>query len=337
MSITSSTGSGRVSVHGLSDEFGFDAQFSPMRSLQVAEPYRLVGTTFGASIDTNFWTATNSGAASAAGVAVSVATVTSGTANSGYGKIRSVRDGRFIFAHPMKFRGGFRLPTVVKANTTRAWGPVSLSTVTPQNGAYFSVNGSGVLSVNHVSNGTPVSVASGDFNGDVSQYIMDTNGHAYEIVYFTMGIWFYIDGKFIHSFIPTTSVLYRTASLPINFWAANSAGGTTSASLECWNTVIVRIGRAITAPRSTYVAGATAGQVLKIGDGTVQKINLSAINNNSAITLYDNTAASGTILWAFDSGNLDRAVSFDFGEMAFAIGLTIVQTGAGTKTTVSYE
>ena len=89
--------------------------------------------------------------------------------------------------------------------------------------------------------------------------------------------------------------------------------------------------------KSAYIAGVDAGQTLKSGNGSIYTINLSTINNNASITLYDNTTASGTILWAFDSGGVDRAGSFNFGVLNFDTGVTIVQTGAGTKTTVGYE
>jgi hypothetical protein len=309
-----------------------------MRDLKVNQPYRLVGTVFGASVDSNFWTVATSGAGSASGVATALATVTSGTANSGYGKITSVRSARFLFAHPLLFRGAFRLTALTKAGTTRAWGAVSLSTVTPQNGVYFSVNESDVLSVNYVSGGSVTSIASSSFNV-VPNYTMDTNVHAYEIVYFTMGIWFYIDNVLVHKVTPETSVLFQTLDTPINFWSTNSAGGTTSASLECWNAVIISLGRELTSLTSKYQAGTTAGVNYKTGSGVVHGLVISAVSNNATITLYDNTAASGTILFASGAmaANTDPfLLGFDEG-LPFTTGLTLVISAANCTVTTIYE
>ena len=335
-----------VAVAELADNFGFTGQFNPVHSLQVAQPYRLVGATFGSAIDTNFWTATN-GTGGASGVASSIATIASGTnagsATAGWGKLISTQSARFLFAHPHKWRGAIRVTSVAVANSAgRYWGPVSFgpagaTVVTPQNGPYFSMNAAGVLSCCYASNGTSQSVASGQFKGDVTSYTVDTNIHAYEIVYYTMGIWYYIDGVLIHKVAPTTSILYLTLTTPIGVVSVNDGTGGTSGVIECWNSVIVRLGRDLTAPVSVYIAGATAGQTLKIGAGTVQRIVLSTINNNSAITLYDNTTAAAPILWAFDSGNVDRVAGLDFGLLPFNTGLTVVTTGAGTKVTLIYE
>ena len=174
----------------LEDIFGFQSQFTPMRDLKMTEPYRVVGSSFGASIDVKFWTAINSGAASAAGVANSIATITSGTANSGYGQITSSRPARFQFAHPLQYRAAIRITDTTVALNTRRWGAYSVSTVAPQDGVYFELSAAGVLSVVTMSATTPTAVSSGSFNGDVSSYELDTNMHRFEIVYFTAGVWF---------------------------------------------------------------------------------------------------------------------------------------------------
>lgn len=59
------------------------------------------------------------------------------------------------------------------------------------------------------------------------------------------------------------------------------------------------------------------------------------MNGGTAGTIigYDNTAASGTILFSFDSTNALATYMFD---VQFNIGLTIV-TSAATKVSVSYR
>jgi hypothetical protein len=61
----------------------------------VAQPYRLVGTIFGGSIDAQFWTATASGTgATASMVTTGVVSLTSSSSGAGYAQLTSVRSAR---------------------------------------------------------------------------------------------------------------------------------------------------------------------------------------------------------------------------------------------------
>jgi len=333
----------RVGVNALADQYGFTGSFDPSHQLAIAEPFHLVGPVFvGTVTDTNFWTVGNSGAGSGADIGsttTSVATLTSGTANSGYGKLASVCLGRFIPGSPGRFKGYLRLTALSVANTIRAWGAVTLSTVAPQDGFFFSVNGSGILSVNSASGGAVMSVASGSFNGTVETVTLDTNLHTYEIVYTSSGAWFLVDGVLIHTMLATTAPLVTIMTLPIGAWSANSASGTASAVLQCFNVSIYRLGRGEATNTSHYFSAATTGTVLKYGAGEVHRLLISAPAANNVITLYDNTAASGTVLWG--SGTINNAGNplpffMDLSDLPFFNGLTYVQTG-NTGVTIIYE
>lgn len=329
-----------VDVHLLEPSTGFHARMTPIGDLRVVEPYRLVGTVYGAAIDTRTWTASNSGAGSAAGVANGLATLTSGTANNGYGQITSVRSARFIFAHPHQFRAAARFPDPTEMNNTRRLGAYTLSGVAPQDGFAFEVDGSGNLScVAYRGGATSYSASSGSFNGDVASYTLDTNVHAFEILHFVMGAWFYIDGVLIHKLTPTTATLCDTLTLPCTAQSINSASGTESSDLEIWSMNIARLGRAQTAPMNYYhAAGTTAGVTLKSGPGAFRKLVLSQIANNSAVTIYDNTSASGTIIFA--SGAMPANTTpfdIDFGEISFSTGLTFVVATAACSLVFVYE
>ncbi len=320
------------------DQFGMFGQYTPMRDFKVTEPFRLVGTALGASIDAIFWAAINNGAGSASGVASALATMSSGTANNGYGQISSVHKAAFEFAHPLQFRAAIRITDTTVAECTRRWGAFTVSTVTPQNGFYFEMDEGGVLSVNHVSGTSVTKVSSGAFNGDVSTYTMDTDVHACEIVFFTMGAWFYCDNTLIHTFIPTTALLAQTNDVNIVITSANSASGTTSGTIECWNAIIIQLGKEITNPVSFYQAGTVAAKVLKTGSGTLHNLAVSAVVQNAAITLYDNTAAAGTILWA--SGAMAARIipfNIDLHGVPFYTGLTLTVATQSANATVIYE
>ena len=328
---------GRI-IAALVDVFGFQGQFSPMRDQKVAEPFRVVGTSFEASLDTKFWTAATNGAGAASGVANAKATLSSGTANDGYGHMSSVRKARFQFAHPLQFRGAYRVTDITVAENDRRWGAYTVSTVTPQNGVYFSLDEDGVLSINYVSAASVTSVASGSFNGDVSTYTMDTNVHAYEVIYFTMGIWYYIDDVLIHKVTPTTAPVSETLTVPINMTSVNSGSGTTSGTLECWNATIIKIGRDVTKPTSDYQDGTVAAKVLKIGAGELHSMAISDVSNTAVITLWDNTAASGTIIWSSGGmGAQTKPFDVDLHGLGFFTGLTLTIATAAAKTTVIYE
>ena len=87
-----------------------------------------------------------------------------------------------------------------------------------------------------------------------------------------------------------------------------------------------------------HAAGTTAGVTLKVGAGILRKAIVSQISNNSAVTLYDNTAASGTVLWT--SGALAaNALPFevDFDGVNFSTGLTFVVATANCSIVWIYE
>ena len=328
----------QVEMIGLQDNFAHQGQFSPMRDLKTIDPFRMVGSPFGASLDTTFWAVNTSGAGAAAGVASSIATVSSGTANNGYGQILTVQTAGFEFAHPLQYRSAIRIADITIAENTRQWGALTVSTTTPQNGFYFELDEDGILSVVKVSGGTPDPIVSGAFNGDVNEYIMDTNVHAYEIIFFTMGAWFYIDDVLIHEFKPTTALLAETNNVSVVAQSVNSASGVTSGTIECWNGIIIKLGREITSPVSFYQAGTVATKVLKVGWGTIHQLVISGVINNSVITLYDNTAASGTILWSSGAmGAKTDPFNVDLTGVSFFIGLTMSIVTANSNVTIIFE
>lgn len=314
----------------IADTHGHTADVGPGSQLQVAIPNRLAGGTFGAAINTAHWTAAASGAGSASGVANPIASLVSGTANNGYGMLQSTQVARFLLSFPNIFRAMMRVPVLAVADCTRRAGAI-LHTATPQNGVYFEVSPAGVLSVVCVSGGVATAVASGSFNGTVTSYALDTNAHLWEIIYCEMGVHFSIDGVLLHTIMPTTAVLYQLSHFPVTLVAMNSSGGTTSGTLECWNACIMRLGPSESTPRLRNITGA-ATTVLGMGPGVLHSLIVNGPGGTS-VTIYDNTAASGTILATV---TLSGIATLDFhGE--YNTGLTIVTVGAGCDITVAYE
>lgn len=81
---------------------------------------------------------------------------------------------------------------------------------------------------------------------------------------------------------------------------------------------------------TSYISTATTTNV-KTGKGKLHAITVGE-TAAGAITIYDNTAASGTIIGVLKSSVAEQTFIFD---ATFRTGLTIV-TAAASKITVSY-
>lgn len=327
-------------VNGLDDHYGNHVKISPIGTMNVDQPYRLVGTTFGATNDATFWTPTNNGTGSASGVATSQATITSGTGANSWGRFTSVRASRFIFANPMKYRSLVILPTLTQANTTRQWGAFTATAGSagvlpiPIDGYFFSFNGTDVLSVNaRNAGGTITSVASGSFNGEVSQFLMDTNMHAYEIVFYLEKVQFYIDNYLIHTIQPTTTLLSSTCNLPIMYISTNSVG-TTTASIVTWAGTILRLGRDLSAPIWLNRAGAVVASIAKSGPGVLRTLSYNSSNTNGTVTIYDALTATNPIMTITTNGLIPTTWSLN---LDFYTGLTYTTSAANHNITLVFE
>lgn len=332
----------KTTTIGLKDDFGFQGEFSPSKDLRVAQPYKLVGTTLGNSLDASFITPSTSGTGAVASVSNSTATISSGTSLNGYGQLQSVLKARYVFGMPNVWKGIVRIPSLAINGCTRRFGMFSTSgSVTPYNGAFFELDDS-TISLHTVSNGVEVlSATSGSFNGLVSEYKIDTNAHSYEIVAFTNGVWFFIDEVLIHKTKPTDKILYASLTVPITVSSYNSSGSS-SGTVEIFNTSISRIGREITAPTSRYIYGTTSasGTVLKIGSGALHNVIISNVSNNSNVTLYDSSSGSSTNGVIFSTGAMSNNLvpfSIPLSGLPFFNGLSITVTGASCNTTMVFE
>lgn len=321
-----------LSSNTLADTFGFQGQFTPVNDLRVAVPYKLVGTTFGAAIDTQFWTASNSGAGSAAGVATGLATLTSGTANNGNGQIITVRSARYMFVHPHLARMGVRIPALGATLCTRRWGAYTISGVAPVDGFFFSFSGTNVLSVNSANAGVVTSVSSGSFNGFTASYTVDTNVHFYQIIFGEAEANFYVDGVLLHRLTPTTTLLSATNDLFLVASAVNSAAGVTSGTVELWGGSIMRLGREESAPRFAHITAAGTN-VLKLGSGRLQRIS---VNNASGtlITVVDNTSGVTPVIAVINTVAAGSG-PYEY-QLDFQTGLIVITTGTWDLTVI-YE
>jgi hypothetical protein len=83
--------------------------------------------------------------------------------------------------------------------------------------------------------------------------------------------------------------------------------------------------------------GLTSLKTLKVGEGIIAQLEISMVKKNSVVTLYDNIASSGNILWS--SGTMtDKSIPFiiNLGGVYFNIGLSLSITGADSTVTTLY-
>lgn len=334
-----------LDVSGVVPSRAYDSQtakyqrVSPTGASITESTKRLIGGGFASSLDSVAWTASNSGTGSASGVSNGIATLTSGTSNNGYGYISTPVKSRFLFASANNLRGTFRLPSLDGANTTLSWGAFNLGTPPAiSDGFYFSYDGTtSTLSVNSINGGVVTNTASsGSFNGEVSSYTLDTNAHNFEILYQVVGVWFFVDGVLLHKFSAGSSMMSGTMQLSSSAIAKNSSAGTISRSLEVWAMTTVRFG-AETPSAQYFHISANGTNVIKLGPTTLQRIILNtAGSNNNALTIYDNTAGSGTVVGVLTNAlGTIGAVDYD---LDLVNGLTIV--GSGTTSgdfTIVYD
>jgi hypothetical protein len=330
-------GKPRVGINGILDQRGFSIEASATGELKTVVPIDLIGDVFeGSTLDPNFWIATVANSATVtqgSGLAV----LTSGTDAAGAARMHSFRRALFVPGLSNRYRSLTVLGDTGVANNVRKWGVgfgTSLPTIT--DGAYFKLSGT-TFSIVTLKNSSETVVNSGSFNGSVSSYSLDTNIHEFEILWTNRAVYFLVDEVLIHTVSATTttwsgSVEFHTYSENVN------SGNTTSVTMSHLVIGVKRFGSNASVPRYFHQAGTTAGQVLKYSSGVLHEITVSGVSNNSVITLYDNFAASGSIIWT--SGSMpSNSVPFyiDLRLVRFYIGLTLVIATADSTVTVLYE
>jgi hypothetical protein len=316
----------QTQVNQVTDRAGFTQYYSPNGEAIAVPIFQLVGSAFpDSTLDTNFWTP-SPGTGGTVAVTAGTLTLSTGTSANNATSAQTVRNARFVAGAINKFRSSVQISDTGTVNNTRRIGAFNVN-----DGAFFELAGTEMAVVTRKA-GVDTRVINGTFNGKIgTTYALDTNTHVYEIMYTPFRVFFFIDGITIHSQRFNTS-WSSTTNLPVRIENFNTGGSTTNVSLNAFIAFITRLGPAETQPLGKNIAGAVT-QVLKSGAGNLQSVVINA-NTGTSITLYDNTAASGTIIATIAPNQI---VSLDFKGISFSTGLTIVTIGAGINCTVIYE
>ena len=119
--------------------------------------------------------------------------------------------------------------------------------------------------------------------------------------------------------------------------STNINGALVNHTIDLHSAGIGRFGKITPQHVSDSQAGVTAEKVLKVGVGVLVSASISGVANNSRIILYDNTSASGAVLW--DSGAMSAQSTpstMSFYNIPFNNGLTLVISGANSNITTVY-
>lgn len=312
----------------------FASSLTPLRELIQQQPIRLTGQSFtGTTLDTLAWT--TSGIVGTGSVALSgdsTATLSTGsTANSAI-VLSTAKPARFMFGHANMLRADIKTSDAGTVNNTRRIGIGDAA-----NGLGFVINGTsfGIYSTNNSVTTDVLSGLNGELGGTVN---WSATAKALEVVYFTAGFWFFIDGQLLHTIaLSSLSVpLTQGLTLPIRVSNVNSGGSTTNVSLSLWNASVFRLGNDNQRPQSSNITTNTT-TVLKRGSGTLRRIiiNTNGATNNTA-AIRDGVDASGALIGTINTTAAVGGV-FEY-NLDFFTGLTIVTaTGTAANITVVYD
>ena len=336
---TTDTGFLKSSVQEIETGFGQHVLGTPMNQLQTAGSFRLAGAAFSGtnpvdSVDTNYWSKViKTGLANATQFEAS-GTLSTGTTANGDILLNSVRTARYVGGAANRYRGIVRVPTALGANVRR-WGAFDAT-----DGYFFQWDGS-ALSVVSRKSGTDTPTYSNSFNGEIGGTFTPNSlvAYTYEIFYTNKSAWFMVDGLLLHKLTFNSTTGVGNINLKIGLQNTNSAGNVNDNQLMVRTSSISRLGNAQSQPVGAFQSGQIASRTLKYGTGNLRSATLSALTNNSIVTLYDNTSATGTIIWSSGAHSTGNLVPYpvNFNDIVFSTGLALAVTGANLNILVIYE
>jgi hypothetical protein len=310
---------------------------APNGALNTSELFRLVGDNFINNLPllSHIWSETIVGSGTITTPDGELNLTTNATSNSSV-RLETVRRARFITATFNIAHLAISTPSYTNTNVIRRWGcydPQSVAGGT--DGVYWENNG-GSYSVVRVKNGVIAeSVPEASFSEVASNTLVKNNNIAiYEILYNAGTIFFFQNRKLMHRMSSLASAAYGTPHLKVGLECTNINGNTTSNSLVSRGASINRIGASTAIPQSFHIA-ASGTYTIKNTPGRLHRVILGDKGvGASTMTIYNNTAASGTVIAQIDSTDVQGDMEI---QAEFDIGLVITVGGASVSLTVIYD
>jgi hypothetical protein len=301
-----------------------------IRDLQTVQRTSLIADNFRQTggLDLQTWDTAVTGTGSVAIASGRLEIKTGTTANSTAAMTSEVL-GRFMSGSHQVFRAGIKIADSGVTNNKRRWGAYDATS-----GYFFELDGTTLYAVSR-RDSTDTRVASSAWS-EITTFGNGTGQSArYEIIYFGNTALFMVNGETHHRMSGEVGGLPRTngTNFPNKFECNNSGGATTDVTLIVTGTSQQRYGPDQVVPRMKNIAGA-ATTVVKSDAGNLHRVIVNNGSGANTATLYDNTAASGTVIATIAVNKLQGSV--DFGGV-FSTGLTVVTTGADTDITVVYD
>lgn len=315
------------------DNYGLNAELTPLNELRTTATHRLAGGTFVGTIpDSNIYTSVLTGSATTT-ITDRLMTLATGITANSTGRIETTVTGQYTASNANFSRFVLSVGDTGVTNNIRRWGAT-----TTANGFFFYLKGTEFgIGVRKNSAETYTPLAS--FNGDKT-FVLDTNLHVYEIYYKTSGAYFVIDEKLVHTMTVTTVPLVADFNLKPAITNENSNNLATNHTVNCTLMTVSRFGELTTNPFYKNLVGAGTF-TLKQSAGRLHSIicNNAATTTGQSITIYDNTTGSGTKIGTLDLSKLPSPMTIQYNSngVAYSTGLTLVIVGAAVDVTVIYE
>ena len=337
-----------ASLYDPASQLGTEIDFE--RKLTVANLRRIFGTAFGNTIDTTYSYTSNvvgTGSTTASNGVASI--VTGATANSS-AELISKPTIRAEFGKTMMAEFFARFThTGTADNTTyiRQYADANNEFGFRLNGAFAT--GYTNFEVYRKRAGSITAVASGSFNGNgtlsgksISDFISGytaTNFYEYKIKYSYKKIQFFVDDICIHTFNAVTTSLVATLLARLSLYTVNANGQTANVGVECLGMGGYQFAGDANNPLFYNNHGVAETRTLKAGGGTIHQIIIGKKGSGGdSLTIYDNTAGSGTIIALIDLQSVTgNQLSFNTAGLNFYTGLTYVSVGGTSNFTILWE
>lgn len=285
------------------------------------------------TFDVNFWTTAVVGSGTAVHATGELSVGTGVTANS-TARVTSTTTGRQMSGTTQFYITALRLGDFGAAGNIRRWGLYD-----DNDGFFFELNGTAFSVVTRrggVDTAVPYSSCNGPATENFNPATDLTKINQYNIFFGGLSCRFQVNGRVLHSIGANTisAPLTNVLTLPFRYESNNSGGLAADYRIFGRGVSFHRISPNQVTPRFKQIAGA-ATTVVKSGAGTLRRL---VFNNTTAgtVTIYDNTAASGTVIAIITPVASGQPFTLDY-DLEFGTGLTIVTSAAGMNLTATFD